>query len=152
MFFPTVLAFQEVRLVPDGTIFIHIALILLMIWVLNRTFFRPINRVIETREKSKGGRFTEAQEILRSVEEKQANYNATILDARSRGYELISNERGAAIAQRQETLGAVKTEVEQKLARENEELERQIAQARTTIASDAEQLAERISSNILKAN
>ena len=53
-----VLAFAEgsgIQLVPDGTILIHIALILLMIWVLNRTFFRPINRVIQSHEKNKGG-------------------------------------------------------------------------------------------------
>jgi len=150
MFFPTVLAFQEVRLVPDGTIFIHIALILLMIWVLNRTFFRPINRVIESRERNKGGRFTEAQEILREVEQKQTNYNAAILEARSKGYEMIAGEHSQAITQRQEKLGAVKAEVEQNLTRENEELERQITQARTTIASDAEQLAEKISANILR--
>ena len=150
MFFPTVLAFQEVRLVPDGTIFIHIALILLMIWVLNRTFFRPINRVIESRERNKGGRFTEAQEILREVEQKQTNYNAAILEARSKGYEMIAGEHSQAITQRQEKLGAVKAEVEQNLTRENEELERQITQARTTIAGDAEQLAEKISANILR--
>jgi len=150
MFFPTVLAFQEVRLVPDGTIFIHIALILLMIWVLNRTFFRPINRVIESREKNKGGRFGEAAEILRTVEERQAGYNAAILEARSKGYDLINNERTAALAQRQEKVSAVKTEVEQKLALENAELERQIIEARKTIALDAEQMAEKISSNILR--
>ena len=151
MFFPTVLAFQEVRLVPDGTIFIHIALILLMIWVLNRTFFRPINRVIESRERNKGGRFGEAAEILRSVEEKQANYNIELLEARSKSYELIADERSRALAERQEKVGVIKTEVEQRLAQENAELERQITQARATIARDAEQLAEKISSNILRA-
>lgn len=46
------LLFQEVRLVPDGTLFVHIAIILIMIWVLNRTFFRPVNRIIESRERN----------------------------------------------------------------------------------------------------
>jgi F0F1-type ATP synthase membrane subunit b/b' len=151
MFFPAILAFQEVRLVPDGSLLVHIALILLMIWILNRTFFRPINRVIESRERNKGGRFGEAQEILRSVQEKQDRYNAAMLEARSKGYELITNERTQAVAQRQERIASIKTEVEQKLAQENAELERQIAQARATIAGDAEQLAEKISSSILRA-
>src|SRR6476646_5574329 len=43
----------SIQLFPDGTIFIHISLILLMIWVLNRTYFRPVNKVIESREKFK---------------------------------------------------------------------------------------------------
>src|SRR5215211_7770180 len=95
-------AAESIQLFPDGTLFIHIALILLMIWVLNRTFFRPINRVIESREKHKGGRGSEAETILSDVTEKQAKYNRELLAARSEGYELIEKERNAAVAARQE--------------------------------------------------
>lgn len=143
------LAFQEVRLVPDGTLFIHIALILLMIWVLNRTFFRPINRVLESRERSKGGRSSEAQEILKQIGDKQSRYEQTMLKARSEGYELIERERAAAVAARQEKIGVVKQEVAQKVALETEQLNRQKVEARAAIASQAEQMADRISANIL---
>jgi len=144
------LAFQEVRLVPDGTLFIHIALILLMIWVLNRTFFRPINRVLESRERSKGGRSSEAQETLKKIADKQSLYDQTMLKARSEGYELIERERAQAVAIRQEKIGVVKEEVVQKVAQETEELNRQTVEAKAAIAQQAEQLAEKISSNILK--
>jgi len=144
------LAFQEVRLVPDGTLFIHIALILIMIWVLNRTLFRPINRVIEAREKNKGGHSSEAQEILQSVGEKQSRIESAMLEARSEGYVLIERERASAVANRQEKVGAVKQEVEQMVARENQELDKQTGEARATIAAEAGQMAERISANILK--
>ncbi len=147
MFF---LVFADVQLVPDGTIFIHIALILLMIWVLNRTFFRPINRVIQSREKNKGGRFGEAAEILRAVEEKNSRYSASMLDARSKSYELIEQERAAALAARQTELEVVRAETERTTSVEKQELSRQAAEAKTAIAREAEQLAERISSNILK--
>lgn len=146
----TLLAFQEVRLIPDGTLFIHIALILVMIWILNRTFFRPINRILEARMRSKGGRSSEAQEILQNIGEKQARYDATMLEARSHGYELIERERTQAVATRQERISAVKEEVNELVVRENQELDRQTVQARQTIAAEAEQMAERISANILK--
>lgn len=144
------LLFQEVRLVPDGTLFIHIALILIMIWVLNRTFFRPINRVIEARERNKGGHSSEAQEILQNVGEKQSRIEATMLEARSEGYELIERERAQAVAARQDKIGAVKEEVAGLVARENAELDKQTKEARATIAAEAGSMAERISSNILK--
>jgi len=144
------LAFQEVRLVPDGTLFIHIALILLMIWILNRTLFRPVNRVIEAREKNKGGHSGEAREILKSVGEKQSRIEATMLEARSEGYELIERIRNQAVAERQEKIVAVKSEVAGLVERENQELDKQTNQARATIAAEAGQMAERISSNILK--
>lgn len=144
------LLFADVQLVPDGTIFIHIALILLMIWLLNRTFFRPINRVIAAREKNKGGRFGEAEEILQSVEAKNADYNRAMLDARSKSYALIEREKTEALARRQSEIDAVKTETEQTVATETAELNRQAAEAKTTIARDAEQMAERISASILR--
>ena len=144
------LMFQEVRLVPDGTMLIHIALILVMIWILNRTFFRPINRILESRERNKGGRSVEAQEILKQVGEKQTRYNQAMLQARSEGYEIIEKERGTATAQRQEEIAVTREEVAQKIEREKQELERQTAAVRTTIAAEAEQIAEKISSNLLK--
>ncbi len=144
------LAFQEVRLVPDGTIFIHIALILLMIWILNRTLFRPINRVIESRERNKGGRSSEAQEILKNVSEKQSSYEAAMLEARNDGYGLIERERTQAVTDRQEKIGAVKEEVAQFIVRENQELDRQTVEIKAAVAGEAEKMAQKISSNILK--
>ena len=144
------LAFQEVRLIPDGTLIIHIALILLMIWVLNRTFFRPVNRILEARERNKGGRSSEAQEILKNIGEKQSRYDAAMLEARSAGYELIERERAQAVVGKQEKLSAVKEEVAELVERENRELDVQKSAARTTIAAEAEKMAERISASILK--
>ena len=145
------LAFAEINLVPDGTMLIHIALILLMIWTLNRTFFRPINRIIESREKNKGGRFGEAESILRQVGEKQTRYDAALLEARSKGYALVEKERNQAVATRQSEIENVKSEVATSVAREKEELTKQTAEARATIAAEAEKMAEKISSNLLKA-
>ncbi len=143
-------AAESIQLFPDGTIFIHIALILLMIWILNRTFFRPINRVIESREKQAGGRGGEAEEILKEVDTKQALYNNEMLEARSRGYELIEKEHAAAVAAREKQLGSVKAKITEKLASEKRELEAQAGEARVTIAKEAEKLSDAISSNILK--
>jgi F-type H+-transporting ATPase subunit b len=146
------LAFAEsIQLFPDGTLFIHIALILIMIWILNRTFFRPINRIIEAREKHKGGHGSEAEAILGDVSEKQATYNRELLAARSEGYELIEKERTAAISSRQARIAAAKNETAALLAAEKGQVQNQAAEAKTTIAREAEEMAERISSNILKA-
>lgn len=144
------LAFQQVSLVPDGTVFIHIALILIMIWVLNRTLFRPVNRILEARARKTGGRSSEAQEILKSVGEKQIRYDEAMREARGEGYQLIEKERAAAVAERQTQVGAVKEEVAELVTRESQDLDRQRDDARRAIAADAERMAERISAAILK--
>ena len=144
-------AFQEsVSIMPDGTIFIHIALVLLMIWILNRTFFRPINRVLETREKNKGGRFGEAEEILRDVEEKQERYTHELLGARSESYEMIERERLDAVAQRDTEINRVKEEVAARTETELAELKAQTVEAEAKIAEEAGKMADKISQTILK--
>lgn len=149
-----VLAFAEgnsIQLVPDGTIIIHIALILIMIWILNRTFFRPINKVLAARDKNKGGHSSEAAETLKVVESKLAQYNTATREARTEGYQLIENERAAALAEREARLESVKSEVEQKVAQEKAGLQTQAEEARRTISAESQKLAEKISSNILRA-
>ena len=146
------LAFAEsIQLFPDGTIFIHIALILIMIWILNRTFFRPINRVIESREKHRGSHGSEAEAIMSDVSEKQAKYNRELLAARSEGYELIEKERAAALQARNEKIAQAKAATAESLATGKSAILAQAAEARSVIEKEAEEMAEKISSNILKA-
>jgi F-type H+-transporting ATPase subunit b len=146
------LAFAEpIQLFPDGTLFIHIALILIMIWVLNRTFFRPINRIIESREKHKGGKGGEAETILKDVAEKQGRYNKSMLAARSEGYDVIEKLRAEAIAERQAKVAKAKEETAQAFADEKKQLEAQTAEARAAIAKEAEEMSDKIAANILRA-
>lgn len=144
------LAFADIQLFPDGTLFIHIAMILGMIWILNRTFFRPINRVIQARDKNKGGHSSEAEAVMAQVGEKQERYNKAMLEARTAGYGIIENEKSAALSAREGEMNAVKEETAQKLASEKTEMERQTAEARTAIANEAAAMADTISARILK--
>lgn len=145
------LAFAEtIQLFPDGTIFIHIALILVMIWVLNRTFYKPINRIIAEREKNKGGRSSEAVGILSRVEEKEALYAKEMLAARSSGYELIEKEQKKATAARDKHLREAKEKIAADFESGKADLDRRALEARSTIAVEAEKLADQIATNILK--
>ena len=145
------LAFQTVQLFPDGTLFIHVGLILLMIWVLNRTLYRPINRIIEARDKSKGGRSTEAVDILKDVNAKESRYTRELLDARTAGYELTEQEQKKAVAAREMQLAEANAEVTAKFESGKADLETQAARARSTIGTEAEKMADTIAANILKS-
>jgi len=146
----SLLAFAGIQLFPDGTLFIHIALILIMIWVLNRTFFKPINRVLASRDKHKFGPGGEAQKILDDALEKEAKLNKEMLSARSEGYELIEKQRAAAVEARAKRVADAKAESAGKFAAEKQGLAEQTEAARAAIATEAEVLADRIAGNILK--
>ncbi len=145
-----VLAFAEsIQLFPDGTIFVHIGLILLMIYVLNRTFFRPINAIIESREKHKGGRGGEAEEILGEVSKKQKEYDKAMLAARNESYEMIERERTEAVDQRQKTIGDAKTDAANRIANEKERVRNAVSDAKVEIVREADKMADKIAANIL---
>lgn len=145
------LAFAEtIQLFPDGTIFIHIALILVMIWVLNRTFYKPINKVIAEREKNKGGRSSEAADILKDIETKETAYTREMFEARAKGYELIEKEQKEAATAQELELKKAKEKINATFESGRTELENRAAEARSAIAGDAEKIADQIAANILK--
>ena len=146
------LAFAEViQLVPDLTMLIHVALILGMIWLLNRTFFKPINRILDARERNKGGRGGEAEKILNEVADKESRYSAGLLEARNEGYDLIEKERVAAVEKKNAEVAAIKKEVADYRDAELAKLEKETARAEAEIKTEAEKMADKISANILRA-
>src|SRR4029079_4969306 len=98
-----VLGFAEnsIQLVPDGTLILHVIIILVMVYVLNATLYKPINKILESREKRTRGRLSEAQEVLKSVKEKLAEYEGSLRQARSEAYALAESQRGEAMMERQ---------------------------------------------------
>ncbi len=140
----------EIQLIPDGTIFIHIAMILVMIWLLNRTLFRPINKVLQSRAKNTGGRSTEAQDILKQVADKESSYKTELRDVRTEGYEMMETQRAEAVTERNEKISTVKNEVASMLDKEKTAVKNQFETAQKDLTKDAQKLAEAISSNILK--
>src|SRR5215210_8296448 len=95
-------------LVPDGTIFLHIIIILVMVFVLNATLFKPINCILEEREKRTRGRSGEARGILQRVEESTANYERSLREARAEGYRLMEQVREEAMRERQVVLNTIR--------------------------------------------
>src|ERR687883_1873931 len=98
------LAEGSIQLVPDGTVFLHIAIIILMVYVLNATLFRPINRILAERERIARSGKGAAHDILKQVEENLTRYEEGLRSARAEGYRLLEQERAAALQVRQEKL------------------------------------------------
>lgn len=136
-------------LVPDGTIFLHIIIILVMVFVLNATLFRPINRILEERERRTRGRSGEAKGIIQQVEEKLASYERALREARSEGYRLMEQERAEAMRERQLKVDAVREEVSRMIEEEKRVIQSQAEEARSTLMRDAGAIATEISSQIL---
>src|SRR5947208_13696459 len=86
MVYPLGFAENSIQLVPDGTLLLHVLIILVMVYVLNATLLKPINRILEARDRRTKGRLSEAEEILRDVSEKLTAYERALRQARGEAY------------------------------------------------------------------
>ena len=136
-------------LVPDGTIFLHIIIILVMVFVLNATLFKPINRILEERERRTRGRTGEAKGIIKDVEDKLSAYERALREARSEGYRLMEQERAEAMRERQAKVEAVREEVTHLVEEEKSVIQAQSDAARESLMRDAGAIATDISAHIL---
>jgi F-type H+-transporting ATPase subunit b len=145
------LAFAEsIQLVPDGTLVIHIAIILTMVFVLNRLLFRPIGRILSERETRTRGRTGEARETIQRVKESLSRYENSLRQARAEGYGLLEQQQSAAYEERKRKVAVVRGEVEEQVEQQKGEIRTQAERARGTLRDEAERVAADISSHLLR--
>lgn len=146
-----VLAFFEssIQLVPDGTLLFHLALIVGMVALLNATLLKPINRILEERERRTKGRLSEAGQTLAVIEEKMREYERRLRQARTEGYTLMEQERSALSKERDRAVAQVRSEIKAWLAEEQAKLKNDTSQVKKTLETDARSLALQISRQIL---
>jgi F-type H+-transporting ATPase subunit b len=144
------LAEASIQLVPDGTLLLHLVLIMVMVFVLNRTLLRPINRILAEREKQIGGRLSEAQMLSAEAEEKMRNYQAALRDARANGYRLLEKERAAGLKEKDEKLRRRREELSQGVAKELDSIRKQQEKVRAELEAQADSMGVLISTQILR--
>ena len=149
MTLPLGFAENSIQLVPDGTLLLHILIILVMVYVLNATLFKPINRILEAREKRTRGRLTEAQEILGNVSDKMSEYERTLRQARGEAYSLAERERAAAMQERQLKLNQMREQLAESIAKEKEAIQHQAEDARALLETESRRIAREIGSRVL---
>jgi len=150
MTFALALAEDSIQLVPDGTMLLHIVIILVMVFVLNATLFKPINRILAARDQRTRGREGEAQGILNDVTAKLSDYEQRLREARAAAYALAEKERTAALQERQKTLNEMREKLAESTAQEKAVIRRQAGEARETLEVDAQRIASEISSRVLR--
>jgi F0F1-type ATP synthase membrane subunit b/b' len=144
------LAEASIQLVPDGTLLLHLLMVGLMVFILNRTLLKPINRILAERERQVEGSIREAQLMTAETEEKLRQYNASLREARSEGYRLLEKERAAAIREKDEKIRLYRDEMSKTVAAQVEMTRQQEEKVREELESQAAAIGDLISSQILR--
>lgn len=144
------LAESSIQLVPDGTLLLHLMMVVVMVFILNRTLLRPINQILAEREKQVTGRIREAERLAAETDEKLKKYNAALYDARSDGYRLLEKERAAALKDKDDKIRSYREEMSQTVAAQLARTQQQERQVRDELESQAVVVGDLISSQILR--
>lgn len=134
----------------DGSFLFVFATILVMIFLLNRTLFKPINKVLDERERLGVGRLAEAQRLLADYETRVAGYEEQLRVARAEAYQELESHRRQILAARTVKLDKIKAETSAQIAAARQEIEGQALTARQNLENDARVMAATISSQILQ--
>lgn len=144
------LAESSIQLVPDGTLLVHLVMVAVMVFILNRTLLKPINDILAEREKQVAGRLKEAEALATETDEKLKKYNAALHDARSEGYRLLEKERAAALKEKDEKIRLYREEMSKTVASRLDQTRQQEQKVRDELESQAAVMGDLISSQILR--
>lgn len=144
------LAETSIQLVPDGTLLLHVLMVAVMVFILNRTLLKPINEILAEREKQIAGRLKEAEALAAETDEKLRRYNSALREARADGYRLLEKERAAALKEKDEKVRSFRDEVSKTVATQVEQTRQQQEKVRGELESQAVTVGDLISSQILR--
>lgn len=133
----------------DGSFLFIFFSILLLIFILNRTLFKPINQVLEERERLGAGRIGEARRMLGEYEDRLKRYESQLREARGEAYQRLEAERREVTVARQRMIADVKAVTTTQIEAAKQEIAKQAAGAQQNLENEARAMAGAISSQIL---
>ena len=145
-----ILAETSIQLVPDGTLLLHLLMVGIMVFILNRTLLKPINQILAEREKQVTGRRAEAERLAAESAEKLRTYNETLHEARVDGYRLLDKERAEGLKQREEKVRQYREQMSREVAAQIEATRQQEESAKRELDTQAVSMSDLISSQILR--
>jgi len=144
-----VLALAGSVLSIDGSFLVVFISIFVLIYILNRTLFKPINQVLDERERLGAGRMSEAKLLLAQYDERLSRYEQQIQAARAEAYQFMEAERREAQSARAAMIAEVKSETAAQIAAAREDIVKQTEAAKSNLEGEARAMAGVISSQIL---
>lgn len=145
-----VLAETSIQLVPDGTLLVHLLMVAVMVFILNRTLLKPINRILAERERQVEGRLQEAQMMTAETEEKLKKYNDALHEARVDGYKLLEKERAEGLKEKDEAVRLYREQMSREVRQQIDNTRRQEESVKKELEAQAGAISSLISTQILR--
>lgn len=134
---------------PNWTAIPIVIFLILLTYILNRAFFRPMAKALEERHHRIGGAQKEAEEIRRLSRERIAEFDKRMREMRREADQQMAQAKNEALGEKSSILSVKRTEAEKMIAEGREEIRRKTEEARKTLESESKAFAYQIASQIL---
>ena len=135
---------------PNWTFVPIVFFLIVLTFILNRTYFRPMGKTLEERFHRIGGARREAEEIKRASQEKALEFDRKLREARREADQQIAKVKMAALGEKNQVVAQQRSDTEKMLQQAKADIRAKTEEARHTLESQAHAFATRIASRILK--
>ena len=135
---------------PDLSVVVVILLVWSLYLILKRSFFNPINKILEDRDAAIHGAQQKANEKLSEFEAKSRIYQDHLNAARLEIYRQKETLRSEALNQRADILAKGRQEANGLVQSTRDELQNQVTSAKKNLESDLTNIADGIVKAILR--
>ena len=135
---------------PNWTFIPVVTLLLILVFVLNRLFFRPLGRVLAERHSRIEGAQLEAEQIRAASQGRLEEFDRKMREARRESDEHMARITAEAMQERQRIVSGKKGEVEKMLIDARADIQKRTEEARGKLLALRDKFAILIASRILK--
>jgi F-type H+-transporting ATPase subunit b len=125
-------------------------MVVVMVYVVNRTLLGPINRILAERERQIAGRLQEAHALAAETEQKLKRYNDALHAARTEGYKLLEKERADALKEKDEKVRVTREQAAREVAAQKANIGRQEQSVKQELEGQAASISSLISAQVLR--
>jgi len=133
----------------DGTVFVQGGIFLFLMFVLHHLVFRPYLAMRKEQGEATAGAKIEAEKETASADERVADYEERLMEAKKGAALGRVEERAAGDAKAKEILGAARERAEAKIAKARSEMAKSAPAARLALRTRADDLAKAVAEKIL---
>ena len=124
--------------------------VVVLTYLLNSLFFKPVGKVVEKREKYVGNNINEAKIKLAEVEKLEADLLNQLQKARSEAAKIVSDAEKDSDRLYQEAIDLANNEANASKEKSRIDIENQTSSAREQLASQAQDLSELIVNRLIQ--
>ncbi len=138
-----------VTVIPDGSTLIQLINFLVLLWILNLVFFKPIRNVLIQRKEKITGLEDGVEKLAKEVVEKDNAFENGLKEARAKGLKEKESFIEEASGEEKEIIEEINKKAQAKLAEIKTQVAGETEKARVELEKDIENYAKGIGEKIL---